>query len=153
MQVEPRFKSYEPCPCGCGLVGTTTRAHRDGTRHVRGCTCPRCRGRNVKRTASSRERRTARRLGGTRAALSGALTGFDLSVPLRGGGFLYVEETVNRAVSRGLESWWASKGVQTKLARLLALHGLRAFALQDLVVMPKTDWEHLVRLAAEELDG
>jgi hypothetical protein len=150
VQVEPRLKEFVPCPCGCGLVGTTTRAHRDGTRHVRGCVCPRCRGRNVKRSSGNRERRVARRLGGQRAALSGALCGYDLAVPLRGGGFLYVEETTNQGISRGLDRWWSGKGVQTKVARLLALRGLRALVLPDLVVMPRADWEALVQIAGED---
>lgn len=148
MQVEPRFKVRVVCPCGCGLEGTPTAQHRNGERHVKGCGCARCRGRRQPRTAAARERRVARRLGGTRAALSGALCGYDLRVPLRGGGWLYAEETTAQATTRGLERWWAGKGVQDKCARLLALPGLRALVLPGLVVMPRADWEALVQLAA-----
>lgn len=152
MEVEPRLKPFGPCPCGCGLEGHTTAPLPGGERHVRGCGCARCRGRRRPRTAAARERRVARRLGGTRAALSGALCGYDLRVPLRGGSWLYAEETTARAITAGLERWWAGKGIQTKVARLLALRGCRALVLPDLVVMPRPDWEALVQLAADAPD-
>jgi hypothetical protein len=151
-EVEPRLKPDPgPCVCGCGLVGRPSRAtFRDGLGpHNRGCKCPRCRGRNVKRSSGARERRKAKRLGGTRALFSGALTGYDLEVPLRGGGFLYVEETTNQAVCRGVNAWWTSKTIRKKTARLLVLPGLRALMMPEVTVMPTRDFEHLVQLAGE----
>ena len=137
---------------GCPLFGSTLRkTFRDGLPRVRGCGDPAARGSRAPKNAGSRERKTARRIGGERAPLSGALSGYDIRVYLRGGVPLYIEETTNRTVCRGIESWWASKNITGKTRRLLALRGgLRALVLPGLVVMPRVDWEQLVQLAGED---
>jgi len=54
-------------------------------------------------------------------------------------------------VSRGIESWWATKTITGKTRRLLAQRdGLRSLLLPGLAVMPRVDWEQLVQLAGEE---
>jgi hypothetical protein len=150
-QVEPNFNEKIDCPCGCGLFGATKRAHKDGVKHVRRCVCRQCKGRQVKHASGNRERRIARRLGGERAALSGALTGYDIRVPLRGGSFVLIEETTNVAFWRGALAWWNGKGTQHKLARLLAQkNGLRMALGPDLAVMPRADAEALLQIAGDE---
>lgn len=141
----------EDCACGCGLFGTPKKKkHRDGLRHVRGCVCKRCNGRNVKQTSGGRERRAARRVGGERAPLSGALSGYDIRVPLEGGGWAFIEETTNAAFCRGLDRWWLNQGTQLKLSRLLhRKDGLRVVFTPGLMVMPRVDGEALLRLARE----
>jgi len=139
------------CGCGCGMFGTLKREHRDGTRCVRGCPCRRCKGRNVKRSSGNRERRVAKRLGGERAVLSGALSGYDIRVALRGGVPLYIEETTAQNVTRGIESWWGNKTIVGKTARLMAQKdGLRMLMLPGLCVMPRADAEQLIQLAGED---
>lgn len=143
----------DDCPCGCGLFGALTKPHRDGTHHVRKCVCPRCRGRNVKRSSGNRERRIAKRIGGERSALSGAMSGYDIRVALKGGGYAYIEETTNAAFCRGLESWWANAGTQSKLSRLLhRKDGLRVVMTPGLMVIPRVDGEALLLLAGEDLE-
>lgn len=135
-----------PCECGCGLVGRPkVKAWANGVRCNKGCQCRRCKGRQVKRNATRREQRIARQLGLERSPLSGALNGIDL------GGYLEIEETANVALVRGLFSWWGSKQVRGKVARLYARPGLvpKAFvASRDgrpcLAVL---EWDDLVRLA------
>lgn len=46
------------CPCGCGLFGTVTNS-----RHVRGCSCPQCRGRRNRRKGLSKQRKARVALG------------------------------------------------------------------------------------------
>jgi len=122
----------------------------DGLQHVKGCTCARCRGSRYKRSSGARERTKARRMGGERAALSGALTGYDLRVPLRGGAYVVIEETTNQSITRGIDAWWAGKTVSRKVARLLSLNGIRALMMPNLTVLPTVDFEALVRCAHEE---
>ncbi len=63
-QVEPSFKATEDCPCGClrpdgkPLHG---RLLRSG--HVRGCSCPRCRGGRNRKTGVALQRRFAKTAG------------------------------------------------------------------------------------------
>lgn len=151
-QVEPNFNPKVDCPCGCGLFGAPLKKeHRDGTRHVRGCQCPRCKGRNVKRAAGNRERRIARRVGGERSILSGALSGYDIAVPLRGGGILVIEETTNASITKGVDRWWAGKGVSSKVARILAHRGgIAALRMPRLTVMPTADFDALARIASDQ---
>ncbi len=89
-------------------------------------------------------------MGGERAALSGALTGYDLRVALRGGAYAVIEETTNATITRGIDSWWSSKGVSRKVARLMSLHGIRALMMPNLTVMPTKDFEALIRCAHDE---
>ncbi len=143
----------EDCQCGCGRYGVRRqKTMNDGRNHVKGCTCARCRGSRYKQSSGARERRKATRLGGERAALSGALTGYDLRVPLRGGAYLVIEETTAANINRGILAWWASKTVSHKVARLLSLAGIRALMLPELTVMPTKDFEALVQCAREEAD-
>jgi hypothetical protein len=140
----------DDCPCGCGLFGALTKPHKDGTRHVRRCVCRRCRGRNIKRSSGNRERRVAKRVGGERSPLSGALSGYDIRVPLAGGGYAFIEETTNQAFCRGLEKWWGTATVQGKLSRLLhRKDGLRVVRTPGLTVMPTVDADALLKLASE----
>lgn len=136
----------EACVCGCGLVGALrTKTWRDGTRHVKRCACPRCSGGRQRPRSRVRENRIAKDTGGTREPLSGGLSGID------GKAALWVwEETAEVAVVRGLRSWWQGRGVQKKVARLLAHDGARAFIASwdgkpQLVVMPYADWAGQVR--------
>lgn len=46
------------CSCGCGLFGTITNG-----RHVRGCTCNRCRGRRNRRKGLLKQREARKALG------------------------------------------------------------------------------------------
>ncbi len=152
-QVNPRLKpDPAACVCGCGHIGRPkVKAFKDGLGpHARGCNCARCRGRNTKATSAKRELRKARKVGATRAPLSGALSGYDWRVPLTGGGYLFVEETTNQAITRGLERWWDGKGVQEKVARIASLPGVFALQTPGLTVLPTTDFEALVRCAREE---
>lgn len=117
LEVTPSLKpDPAPCVCGCGAIGRPrVRAWNDGLGpHNRNCVCRRCRARNYGRKASARERGIAKQLGGERQALSGALSGADVT------GRVDLEETSNLAVTRGLRRWWESKGVATKRARLEA---------------------------------
>lgn len=142
----------DDCPCGCGLFGALTKPHRDGTRHVRKCVCPRCRGRNIKRTSGNRERRIAKRVGGERSPLSGAMSGYDIRVALRGGGYAFIEETTNAAFWRGFLRWWLGTGTQTKLARLLHRQdGIRVVMGPTHMILPRVDGEALLRLAGEDV--
>jgi hypothetical protein len=107
------------CPCGCGKFGTPRRkAWGDGLRHVSRCPCPRCVGGRQSGKARRRENKVAKDLGGHRHALSGGLSGADVSA-----GYWSFEETSNEAIVRGFRRWWTSKGVRSKLARLFARRG------------------------------
>lgn len=136
------------CPCGCLTFGTPrVKAWSDGLRHVKGCPCRRCEGSRHKRRASARERRMAREIGGDRQMLSGALSGYDI-----GAGLWVVEETAQKSLVRGLFSWWDSKQITRKTARLMAKSGVRrAFVCHEdgrsLVVML---WEDVAPLIREE---
>lgn len=58
--VEPRLKEKVECPCGaCGRFGTP--GGRIG--HVRGCGCPRCRGRRNRRKGLEKQRVARKALG------------------------------------------------------------------------------------------
>lgn len=147
-EVTPRLKPFVACACGCGEGRPKVKPFKDGI-HIRGCPCRRCAGRNFKRTASARERRGARKIGGTRAPLSGQLSGYDLIVQLSNGDVLVAEETAAEWFCRGPIRWWNGKGVAAKLARLLAQRSyLRAAVMPELVVMPRADWDALVQVAA-----
>lgn len=156
MMVDPVLKP-DPvvCPCGCGLVGQPRRkAWRDGLGpHVKRCGCRRCVGGRQRAKARVREHKVARAVGGQREVLSGALSGTDVT-----GGVCDVEETANVAVCRGVRRWWESKGVQTKVARLMARRVLpRALVLHwerqhRIVVMPYGDWVELCQMAVRGRD-
>jgi hypothetical protein len=139
------------CGCGCGLFGGLKKTPmKDGLRHVKGCQCARCRGRNYKRSATGRENRIAKRVGGERAPLSGALSGYDIRVPLEGGGWAFIEETTQANFCRGLDKWWGTAVVQLKLSRLLhRKDGLRVVMTPGLMVMPRVDGEALLKIARE----
>lgn len=138
------------CPCGCGLFGTVRKkTWSDGSRHVRSCKCRRCEGGRQKPRATVRETKFARETGGERSPLSGALSGYDVRVPLLGGGWVYVEETTQEAFCRGLERWWGNAGTQLKLSRLLHLQdGLRCVVTPGLSVMPTVDMKSLLAVAS-----
>jgi hypothetical protein len=65
------------------------------------------------------------------------------------------EETANVAITSGLFRWWDGKGTQSKVARLMALSGVRRSFIASrpakegptLVVMVLDDWADLVRTA------
>jgi hypothetical protein len=130
------------CPCGCLLFGTPKKkAWGDGLHHVRACQCRRCKGGRTSSTARRRENRIARDTGGTREPMSGNLSGKDVTI-----GLWSIEETANEAIVRGIRRWWTSKGVRTKMARLMARHG-EAHSLvcswdgrPQIVVTPYEDW-------------
>lgn len=142
------------CPCPyCAenppaAFGTPRKkAWADGLHHVKGCGCRRCEGSRHKRRAAVRERRMARESAGTRQPLSGALSGYDV-----GSGLFRIEETENKALVRGLFSWWDSKQTVEKTARLMALTGVRRAYVchqdgRSLAVMP---WEDLADLMREQ---
>jgi hypothetical protein len=53
------------CECGregCELYGTLKKPDRNGKRHVRGCECPVCRGRNNRSKGDSKARRARKAL-------------------------------------------------------------------------------------------
>jgi hypothetical protein len=68
--VEPNFKEQGQCGCissGCPREGVLNKhIYRDGTRHIRGCPCARCRGRKTRRGGNDGQRDTARRVGVTK---------------------------------------------------------------------------------------
>jgi hypothetical protein len=54
------------CECGrdgCTLYGTLKRADRQGRRHVKGCTCPVCRGANNRRKGDSKAAKARKIIG------------------------------------------------------------------------------------------
>jgi hypothetical protein len=107
----------EDCVCGCGLYGVVRRQPwRDGLGpHVKSCRCVRCSGARYKRQASRRERKVALQIGGHREWGSGAGGRADVS------GLVNIEETAHVRYVSGLKRWWQSKGVQAKVAVVLAL--------------------------------
>lgn len=126
------------CACGCGAVGRPrVKAWRDGLHHARSCVCRRCKAPTYRRAAAQRERAIAKATGGERNALSGALSGVDVSGPL-----VDIEETTNQAVVRGIRRWWSSKTVQSKVARLFA-HAQVSGVPACLIL----SWDHRRRLA------
>lgn len=138
------------CVCGCGTFGSPRRkAWQDGLGpHSKLCPCRRCEGSRHKKNAGARERRIAKNTGMERSPLSGGVSGFDLS------GVCWVEETSNRAITRGLRRWWDSQGVTKKLSRLLELPPVKPKALMlswdgkpQLVIMPFDSWNELQQLA------
>lgn len=114
-----------PCSCGCGLVARPRKkGWKDGLDpHARGCPCRRCSGGRQRGKSRNRENKLAKALGGERHVLSGALSGVDVSSPL-----VVIEETANKSLVRGFFSWWNGKGVQSKVARLMANRSGRARA-------------------------
>lgn len=57
-QVKVELKDKRDCACGCGGFGTP---NKDGC--VRGCTCPRCRGRRNRRKGLQKQRDARKALG------------------------------------------------------------------------------------------
>ena len=144
----------QDCVCGCGKVGQPrVRQWQDGLGpHVKACQCRRCGAPKYKDRAYKRERRIAKAVGGERSVMSGALNGADVT------GCVDVEETAGQAYARGLFRWWDSKGVQTKLARLMQRTLVpRAFVVwqgkRGLVVMTFEDWAELVQRGMSDADG
>lgn len=136
------------CPCRCGLVGTPrARSWQDGLGpHVRGCACRRCAGSRHRGKATRRESGIARRTGGQREPLSGALSGVD------GRAGLWVwEETSNQDVVRGFKRWISSKGVTTKMSRMMKVSGVRHALILSWdgkprwAIVPAEDWENKVK--------
>ncbi len=126
------------CACGCGVEGRPrVKAWRDSLLHNRNCRCHRCLAPTYRKNAAKRERKIARDTGGTRHALSGALSGVDVSGPL-----IEIEETFNQAIARGIRRWWESKTVQAKVARLFA-HSRMTGVPAALVI----GWDRRKRLA------
>jgi len=145
----------EPCVCGCALVGRPRKKVWAGETvgHVAKCPCRRCKGGRQSPKARRREHRIAKDLGGERMALSGALSGVDVTGPVD------VEETAQVNLVRGLFRWWNSRQIQRKVGRLMARRLLpRAFVCWDpesrgrrgLVVMEYGDFISLVKQATKE---
>jgi hypothetical protein len=142
-EVDPNFRpAVEACACGCGVIGRPrVKRWTDGLHHARGCGCRRCVGGRQRGKASNRERKIAKKIGGERHILSGALSGADVSNSL-----VDIEETGGEAYARGLRRWWESKAVQTKIKRLYQRRVLpHAFIVwiaprKGLVVMTYEDW-------------
>jgi hypothetical protein len=137
-----------PCVCGCGLEARPrVKAWQDGLGpHARGCVCRRCTGSRQRGRSRVRENKVAKATGGTREPLSGGLSGID------GRSGLWVwEETAQESIVRGFRRWVTSKGVTSKLARIMARHGeARAFVLSwdgkpRWVCVPFDDWAGQVR--------
>jgi len=63
--------------------------------------------------AAVRERKVAAAVGGSREPRSGAERGVDVS-----GSVVWIEETSNLAIVRGIKRWWESKAVTRKVRRL-----------------------------------
>lgn len=134
---------FGACVCGCGTVARPrVKQWADGLGpHARGCPCRRCTGGRQSGKARRREHKVAKALGGERQPMSGNLSGYDI-----GSGLWRAEETANVALVRGFRRWVESKQVRTKLARLMALTGVRrAFVVSwdgkaRWVVIPFDDW-------------
>jgi hypothetical protein len=65
MTIAPPEKIKGDCECGsdeCTLWGTLKRPDRQGRRHVRGCTCPVCRGKNNRAKGDAKARRARQSL-------------------------------------------------------------------------------------------
>lgn len=143
----------EPCACGCALVGRPRKKVWQGETvgHVPKCACRRCSGGRQRPKSRKRENRIAKQLGGERVALSGQLSGVDVTTSV-----VDIEETANADLVRGLFRWWDSKQIQSKTKRLMDRRLLpRAFVCWEgrraLVVMPfDADFVTLVRQASEE---
>jgi len=54
------LKPKADCVCGCGLFGTP-RVRPEG--HIRGCVCPRCRGKRNRQKGLAKQRTARKRLG------------------------------------------------------------------------------------------
>jgi hypothetical protein len=66
--VTPRLKADPaPCECGCEVVGRPTK----GTGHVRGCSCPRCRGGRNRRKGMTAQRQFQKAAGIKQARFRG----------------------------------------------------------------------------------
>jgi hypothetical protein len=50
----------DDCVCGCGLFGTV---RKNPAGHIRGCTCPKCRGQRNRRKGLSKQREARKALG------------------------------------------------------------------------------------------
>lgn len=110
--VQPRFKEWIFCACGCELEGRPQRrAKRDGM-HVRGCECRACKAGVHPKAEKRRVGKFARRSGLTQASGSGRRLGYDLS------GVVALEETSAVALVDPLRKWWERKGVRDKVARV-----------------------------------
>lgn len=57
---ESNLKPKADCVCGCGLFGTLLKRPEG---HVRGCACPRCRGKRNRAKGLSKQREARKRLG------------------------------------------------------------------------------------------
>jgi hypothetical protein len=151
-EVENRMKADPTaCPCQCGTVGTPrVKAWADGLHHARGCPCRRCVGGRQRPKSRVRENKVAKATGGTREPLSGGLSGVDG----RSGTWTW-EETAQESIVRGFRRWIESKGVTSKLARIMARHGeARAFVLSwdgkpRWVCVPFDDWAGQVKAERE----
>lgn len=53
----------DDCGCGCGLFGALKRSDKRGVRHVKGCTCPVCRGKNNRAKGDAKARKARKALG------------------------------------------------------------------------------------------
>lgn len=150
-EVHSKLKEMAECGCGCGKYGILrVKTWRNGQRCVRRCECRRCKAPRHKNNATRRENLIAKKTGGSREPLSGALSGIDGKA-----GLWEWEETSNGALTRGFRRWVESKQVTDKTARLMKRIGARrAFILSwdgkpRWVVIPFDDWANQ---AAAELD-
>lgn len=131
------------CPCGCPVIGQPrVKQWQDGLgAHVRGCQCRRCAGGRQRPRSRVRENRVAKDTGGERSPLSGATNGYDGRA-----GLWRWEETSNVAITRGFMHWIQGKGVQSKVARLMAIRGVKRALILSVdnkptwVVIPYEDW-------------
>lgn len=58
--MEANLKPKADCVCGCGLFGTPLKRPEG---HVRGCNCPRCRGKRNRAKGDSKARTARKKLG------------------------------------------------------------------------------------------
>lgn len=72
MNVEPVFKEFVACPCGCGVEGQIAK----GTGHVRKCpnTCPKCRAGRNRRKGMAKQRVARKLLGVPDSKVASALS-------------------------------------------------------------------------------
>lgn len=131
------------CQCGrddCTAFGTLKRPWRDGTRCVRGCPCPRCRGKNSRHKGDSKARRSRKLLG-----LTGANTRHEEHL----GGPVRYEAKAGAQVG---PIWTRYQAARAQSEQARAIGDTRPFVMaahpdgtsEFLLIVSSRDWEHVL---------
>jgi hypothetical protein len=146
---ESRLKNKQECVCGCGLFGTPLKRP---VGHIRGCVCPRCRGKRNRQKGLKKQRDARKRLGVAPSHKFGDANEENWNDPLfanevKSGAQIRAAVTAWNRIEAQVKSNQSDFGSQRKPCRAVLMPD--DWGAEGLVIVRLSTWEQIVRPAME----